>query len=764
MATSTPLYNSRVIDTYIRFVKRYYAHLDIADLLESSGMKPYEVADQGHWFTQEQVDQFYTRLVQLTNNGDLAREAGRYAASADALGAMRQYVLGMFGPEKIFDLVGKSAEILTKSSNYESKVIGRNKVEIIVTPKDGVNEKAFQCDNRMGIFEAIVMMFNYNVPGISHTECMFRGGKSCRYIISWENTRSSLWLRVRNSLAIPISLALFGSLFFNPFLTFTTLLPSFASVLLGLTLASEFRGKKELQASLHTLTGSTEKLVDQININSNNTQLTQEIGQAISGKTNIESILESIIQTLEQRLDYDRGLILLANPDNSRLIFRGGYGFQNDQLLLLNKVAFHLDRPESKGIFVVSFREQKPFLINDINELTESLSLRSMALAKKLGAQSFICCPIVCDGESLGIIAVENLENKRLLVQSDMSLMMGIAPVIGVSIRNAELLAIKQQQFNSTLQVMAASIDARDPLTAGHSAKVTEYALGICGELDLSNDFREMVRVAALLHDYGKIGIPDAILKKEGTLTDSEFEIVKTHCEKTREILEAINFEGIFCRVPEVAGAHHEKYDGTGYPQGLKGKEIPLGARIIAVADFFEAITAKRHYRDPMPLDIAFKLLRQEKEKHFDPRVVEAFIKYFAKAHAKKPYPGIERRHIRIPCRTSISVKALDREIIGISADISTRGVFVAAESSIEQGTSVELDFHLPGDPSAKSRARGRIAWVNTFERPRKPSFPEGFGIEFLEEYPVLQQALENFFHTNRIPVEIANLNNLANA
>ena len=153
-----------------------------------------------------------------------------------------------------------------------------------------------------------------------------------------------------------------------------------------------------------------------------------------------------------------------------------------------------------------------------------------------------------------------------------------------------------------------------------------------------------MIRVAALLHDYGKIGVPDAILKKPGNLDSTEFEIVKTHAEKTKRILNQISFEGIYCQVPEIAGCHHEKIDGSGYPNGLKDDDIPLGAKIIAVADFFEAVTAKRHYRDPISLEKAFKMLESESGIHFDPNVVDAFFKYYLKTYAEEPGSPYLRR------------------------------------------------------------------------------------------------------------------------
>ena len=117
-----PLYNSRLIDTYIKFIKKKYNYINISELLSYARIEPYQVTDEGHWFTQEQVDLFYERLEKLTRNKDIAREAGRYAASSDAIGAMRQYMLGLVGPAKAYEVIGKCAPKFTKSSIYESKI------------------------------------------------------------------------------------------------------------------------------------------------------------------------------------------------------------------------------------------------------------------------------------------------------------------------------------------------------------------------------------------------------------------------------------------------------------------------------------------------------------------------------------------------------------------------------------------------------------------------------------------------------------------
>jgi HD-GYP domain-containing protein (c-di-GMP phosphodiesterase class II) len=628
------LYNSRIVDNYVKLIKKHYQHIDICALLKYAGMTSYEVADQGHWFDQRQINRFHERLSHLTGNDSIAREAGRFAASPGSMGIVRQYVLGMLDPSRAYAIIGKMAANITRSCSFESKKLSSNKVEINVHVNPGVQEKPFQCENRMGFFESVTLAFSNRLPVIEHPECIFRGDACCRYIISWEKSPSGLIKRVRNLLLLILSLAFFPGLIVSSHVTATIFLPLALFSLFSLSLFAEMLEKNELKTTLSNLRNSTENLIDQINLNYNNSLLTNEIGLAITQKTSVAEILREVIGIFKKRLDYDRGIILLANEKRTILEYSAGYGYSTALLDIIRKINFRLDNPKSKGVFVKSFKKKKPFLVNNINDIQEDMSPRSREFAKLTGAESFICCPIMSDGDPIGILAVDNIQSKRPLVQSDMSLLMGIAAIIGVSIRNADLIKSKVGQFNSILRVLAATIDARDPLTSGHSEKVTEYAVGICEEMGLPNDYREMIRVAALLHDYGKIGVPDAILKKPGKLTDDEFEAVKTHASRTREILEQVNFEGIFEQVPEIAGAHHEKLDGSGYPLGLRGKEIPLGARIIAVADFFEAITSRRHYRNPMFIEKALLILRDQSGIHFDERVVSAFLAYYRKKHS----------------------------------------------------------------------------------------------------------------------------------
>lgn len=188
-----------------------------------------------------------------------------------------------------------------------------------------------------------------------------------------------------------------------------------------------------------------------------------------------------------------------------------------------------------------------------------------------------------------------------------------------------------RNMYLKTIKSMAAIVDAKDHYTAGHSERVTEYVLLICDEMDLPDEYIENLKDLALLHDIGKIGIEEQILNKPGRLDKEEYAKMKTHSMIGFDIVKNISF----LKEPEVCRYHHEWINGLGYPDGLKGEEIPLGARIIAVADSFDAMTTNRPYRKGMEPEEAFLELERCQGTQFDPLIVSAFIKAYQKNYPK---------------------------------------------------------------------------------------------------------------------------------
>lgn len=198
---------------------------------------------------------------------------------------------------------------------------------------------------------------------------------------------------------------------------------------------------------------------------------------------------------------------------------------------------------------------------------------------------------------------------------------------------NKKLLEGVQQGYIETIRALANSIDAKDPYTRGHSQRVTDYAVEIARELKLSEDEVDRIQFGAILHDIGKVGIKDKVLSKAGQLTEEEYEYMKTHPLLGLGIVDPIEF---LRPVKAIIRGHHERWDGGGYPDGLKGEDIDIGARIVNIADSWDAMVTQRPYNTPMTFDQGVARLKQIAGTQHDPRVTEAFLAILARHRAEE--------------------------------------------------------------------------------------------------------------------------------
>jgi response regulator RpfG family c-di-GMP phosphodiesterase len=251
--------------------------------------------------------------------------------------------------------------------------------------------------------------------------------------------------------------------------------------------------------------------------------------------------------------------------------------------------------------------------------------------------RSVLCVPIKNHGgEKIGVLQVINKKNKTRFDARDEMFCKGLSSQVGIALENALLHDELKLSFKSSIQTLSATVDAKHPLTAGHSRRVTEYSLVIAKKMGVGQKDLDTLNYAAILHDIGKIGIRDEILLKNGPFTPEERTEMNTHPQKTREILDNFHFPRALGQVSQIAASHHEKINGKGYPDGLTGDQLPLGAKIIAVADVFDALTSPRDYPkyafgefldcDIMPLHKVISILKQDAGSHFDPDVVSAFL------------------------------------------------------------------------------------------------------------------------------------------
>ena len=243
--------------------------------------------------------------------------------------------------------------------------------------------------------------------------------------------------------------------------------------------------------------------------------------------------------------------------------------------------------------------------------------------------RSVMCAPMGSKSRVWGVCYVDNVVTERPFDDEALEFLTAVARQAGLAMENLFLVEEQRRSLESFIRTLAASLDARDDNTAGHSARVAAMAAGLARVMGHNPADVRVTYYAGLLHDYGKIGIRDDVLLKPAQLTDQEYTHIKEHPLHTFRLLSKIRFPEDLADIPMVAAPHHERWDGSGYPDGLRGEEIPIGSRIIAVADAYDALTEQRCYNEPVTPGQALGELTMRSGTYFDPAVIEAFVQYF---------------------------------------------------------------------------------------------------------------------------------------
>jgi putative nucleotidyltransferase with HDIG domain len=327
---------------------------------------------------------------------------------------------------------------------------------------------------------------------------------------------------------------------------------------------------------------------------------------------NEEELLHTVLNDAVGALDAQRGAIVLAEGQNGPLKLRA----------LASGHSQVPSRPGySQNLAKRSFDRGESILCQSVEEDPELAGARSIAEGTMA---SVLCVLLRTPRKRLGVLHLDRGPMQKPFTQDDLHLADALAANVSAGIESAQLLRKQKELFLATITTLAQSVELRDPYTGNHTERVTRYSMLLGQHLDLAPEDLNLISIGTPLHDIGKIGINDAILKKPGRLTPDEFEIMKTHTTKGAKILEQV--PGLSDVIP-IVRSHHERWDGKGYPDGLEGDGIPLLARIVAVADAFDAMTSDRPYRQGMLPEIAFAELEKQKGKQFDPNFAEAFIK-----------------------------------------------------------------------------------------------------------------------------------------
>ncbi|MEE9599298.1 MAG: HD domain-containing phosphohydrolase, partial [Anaerolineales bacterium] len=347
----------------------------------------------------------------------------------------------------------------------------------------------------------------------------------------------------------------------------------------------------------------------------------REIDQAISGSLDLGLTLNILIGHVIKQLGIDAAAILLINPELLTLEFIAGQGFRTEVLQ-------HTNLRMGEGFAGEAALGRKIIKVSDLNNLNTGF-LRS----PKFRLEEFVAyigIPLIAKGNITGVLEI--YQRKPLDHDPEwMAFLETLSGQAAIAIENINLINDLQisnqnlvQAYDATIEGWAQALELRDMETVGHSRRVVDMTMKLARALDINPKDLQHIRRGALLHDIGKMGIPDNILQKPDKLTDEEWVIMQEHPVYAHKWLSQIPF---LERALDIPYFHHEKWDGSGYPQGLKGEQIPLAARIFSIADVWDALNSDRPYRKAWPLKKILAHFQEQTGKHFDPYVVEAFIK-----------------------------------------------------------------------------------------------------------------------------------------
>ena len=382
----------------------------------------------------------------------------------------------------------------------------------------------------------------------------------------------------------------------------------------------EYQGRQADMAIVRNIT-ERKKAEEQIQRHLNRLNALHSIDKAITSSFDLGLTADVLLTQVVTQLEVDAATILRLNPHTAMLEYIEGKGFRTTALKYTR-----LKLGESNAGRAAI--ERNIVMIKNLKENQDGFE-RSETFPDE-GFISYIAVPLIAKGQVRGIL--ELFHRSPLLAEPEwMGFVETIAGQAAIVMDNATLFEDLQRSnveltlaYDSTIEGWSRALDMRDKETEGHSQRVTEMTLRIAREIGVKDEEFTHIRRGALLHDIGKMGIPDSILLKPGQLTDEEWEIMKNHPRYAYDMLKNIEYLRPALDIPH---CHHEKWDGTGYPRELKGKEIPLAARIFAVVDVWDALCSDRPYRPAWPKEKVLEHIRSLSGTHFDPQIVETFLK-----------------------------------------------------------------------------------------------------------------------------------------
>jgi len=353
-----------------------------------------------------------------------------------------------------------------------------------------------------------------------------------------------------------------------------------------------------------------------------------KVGNLINAETSQEQLYERILDAIFEVITPDRGFLLVVPGKDAEM-----------EVVCQRPKALRRGKGLPFSTTVTQECLARRVSIMRVNVMNDEQYGQARSVIEQ-SIHSVMCVPVESLETVYGVIYVDRIRNPSAFSRRDLELLAAVGKQAGIAIERTRLVRQVRRMLYSTVRALVASIEAKDEETKGHSLRVTTYALKVSRALDLSETDRQTLELASLLHDVGKIAVEGDILRKPGKLTDEEREGIRQHPAIGGEIVSKVEAAGDIARIVR---HHHERWDGTGYPDRLAGENIPQLARVLAVADAFDAMTSRRPYREEMGIAEVAEELRVGAGHQFDPALVEVVLKELeAGRFSLTPTEGVE--------------------------------------------------------------------------------------------------------------------------
>lgn len=346
----------------------------------------------------------------------------------------------------------------------------------------------------------------------------------------------------------------------------------------------------------------------------NRRDMQMELANVLNSTLDQREVRKRAMEAATSLVDAEVGSLLLVDQKTQDLFFEVALGEKGERL---KQIRLKM----GEGIAGWVAQQNEPALVNDV--ANDPRHFKKAGVITQFVTRNMICVPVRSKGRVIGVLQAINKKDGGLFTEEDLENFWTLSNQVAIALENANLYEELKETFLSTSEALAAAVEKKDPYTGGHIKRVVSYSMAIARHMNLKALDVEKLKLAAVLHDIGKIGIKDSVLLKQGGLTPEEAALMRSHPLLGADILGHIEQ---MRDVSRIMRAHHEKWDGSGYPDGLKGEAIPIQARIISVADAFDAITTDRPYRKAADSRTAAEEICRYSGKEFDPSVVKAFI------------------------------------------------------------------------------------------------------------------------------------------